>query len=45
MVLPERWWEQLQYAMTAAFFNVFSMPQRAKYRKASATPGPGGQRL
>jgi long-chain acyl-CoA synthetase len=30
----KRWWEQLQYAMTAAFFNVFSMPQRAKYRES-----------
>jgi len=30
----KRWWEQLQYALTAAFFNVFSMPQRAKYRES-----------
>jgi long-chain acyl-CoA synthetase len=30
----KRWSEQLQYAMTAAFFNVFSMPQRAKYRES-----------
>ncbi|HZS28528.1 MAG TPA: AMP-binding protein [Candidatus Angelobacter sp.] len=30
----KRWWEQLQYAMIAMFFNVFSMPQRAKYREA-----------
>jgi long-chain acyl-CoA synthetase len=30
----KRWWEQLQYVLTAAFFNVFSMPQRAKYREA-----------
>ncbi|HET9280704.1 MAG TPA: AMP-binding protein [Candidatus Angelobacter sp.] len=30
----KRWWEQLQYALIAAFFNVFSMPQRAKYREA-----------
>lgn len=29
-----RWWEQLQYVLIAAFFNVFSMPQRAKYREA-----------
>jgi long-chain acyl-CoA synthetase len=30
----KRWWEQLQYALTAAFFNVFSLPQRAKYRES-----------
>ncbi len=30
----KRWSEQLRYAMTAAFFNVFSMPQRAKYRES-----------
>ena len=30
----KRWWEQLQYALIAMFFNVFSMPQRAKYREA-----------
>src|ERR1051325_4474043 len=30
----KRWWEQLQYVLIAAFFNVFSMPQRAKYREA-----------
>jgi long-chain acyl-CoA synthetase len=30
----KRWWEQLQYALTAALFNVFSMPQRAKYRES-----------
>jgi long-chain acyl-CoA synthetase len=30
----KRWWEQLQYGLIAAFFNVFSMPQRAKYREA-----------
>src|ERR1051326_6257901 len=30
----KRWWEQLQYVLIATFFNVFSMPQRAKYREA-----------
>jgi long-chain acyl-CoA synthetase len=30
----KRWWEQLQYALTAALFNVFSLPQRAKYRES-----------
>jgi len=30
----KRWWEQLQYVLIAAFFNVFAMPQRAKYREA-----------
>jgi long-chain acyl-CoA synthetase len=30
----KRWWEQLQYALTAAFFNVFSLPQRSKYRES-----------
>jgi long-chain acyl-CoA synthetase len=30
----KRWWEQLQYVLIAAFFNIFSMPQRAKYREA-----------
>jgi long-chain acyl-CoA synthetase len=30
----KRWWEQLQYALTAALFNVFSMPQRARYRES-----------
>ncbi|HZI55386.1 MAG TPA: AMP-binding protein, partial [Verrucomicrobiae bacterium] len=30
----KRWYEQLQYMLIAAFFNVFSMPQRAKYREA-----------
>ena len=30
----KRWWEQLQYLLTAAFFNVFSLPQRAKYRES-----------
>src|SRR5689334_2651360 len=32
--LLKRWWEQLQYALTAAFFNVFSLPQRSKYRES-----------
>lgn len=30
----KRWWEQLQYALIAALFNVFSLPQRAKYRES-----------
>jgi long-chain acyl-CoA synthetase len=30
----KRWWEQLRYALIAAFFNVFSLPQRAKYRES-----------
>jgi len=29
-----RWFEQLQYALTTAFFNVFSLPQRAGYRES-----------
>jgi long-chain acyl-CoA synthetase len=30
----KRWWEQLQYGLIAALFNVFSLPQRAKYRES-----------
>lgn len=30
----KRWWEQLQYALIAGLFNVFSLPQRAKYRES-----------
>jgi long-chain acyl-CoA synthetase len=30
----KRWWEQMQYALIAALFNVFSLPQRAKYRES-----------
>jgi len=30
----KRWWEQLRYALIAMFFNVFSLPQRAKYRES-----------
>jgi long-chain acyl-CoA synthetase len=30
----KRWWEQLQYVLIAALFNVFSLPQRAKYRES-----------
>jgi long-chain acyl-CoA synthetase len=30
----KRWWEQLRYGLIAAFFNVFSLPQRAKYRES-----------
>src|SRR6476661_1091072 len=32
--LVKRWWEQLRYALIALFFNVFSLPQRAKYRES-----------
>src|SRR5579864_2678296 len=30
----KRWWEQLRYALIALFFNIFSLPQRAKYRES-----------
>ncbi|MGB8131916.1 MAG: AMP-binding protein [Candidatus Angelobacter sp.] len=30
----KRWWEQMRYALIAMFFNVFSLPQRAKYRES-----------
>ncbi len=30
----KRWWEQLRYALIAMFFNVFSLPQRGKYRES-----------
>jgi len=30
----KRWWEQLQYVLIAALFNVFSLPQRAKYQES-----------
>jgi long-chain acyl-CoA synthetase len=30
----KRWWEQVRYASIAMFFNVFSLPQRAKYRES-----------
>ncbi len=30
----KRWWEQVRYALIALFFNVFSLPQRAKYRES-----------
>jgi long-chain acyl-CoA synthetase len=29
-----RWREQLRYALLATFFNVFSLPQRARYRES-----------
>lgn len=32
--LLKRWWEQFRYALIALFFNVFSLPQRAKYRES-----------
>jgi long-chain acyl-CoA synthetase len=30
----KRWREQVRYALIAMFFNVFSLPQRAKYRES-----------
>jgi long-chain acyl-CoA synthetase len=30
----KRWWEQVRYALIATFFNVFSLPQRSKYRES-----------
>lgn len=30
----QRWREQLRYALVVTFFNVFSLPQRAKYRES-----------
>ncbi len=30
----KRWWEQVRYVLIAMFFNVFSLPQRAKYRES-----------
>jgi long-chain acyl-CoA synthetase len=30
----KRWWEQLLYVLIAMFFNVFSLPQRTKYRES-----------
>ena len=29
-----RWWEQLNYVLITAFFDVFSLPQRARYRES-----------
>jgi long-chain acyl-CoA synthetase len=34
MLFLQRWREQLRYALIAAFFNVFSLPQRARYRES-----------
>jgi long-chain acyl-CoA synthetase len=34
MFLLRRWREQVRYALIATFFNVFSLPQRAKYRES-----------
>lgn len=34
MFFLSRWREQLRYALIATFFNVFSLPQRAKYRQS-----------
>jgi len=30
----KRWREQMRYALIVSFFNVFSLPQRAKYRES-----------
>jgi long-chain acyl-CoA synthetase len=32
--LPRRLWEQMQYVLVSALFNVFSLPQRARYRES-----------
>src|SRR6185312_8870026 len=32
--IVKRWREQLRYALIVTFFNVFSLPQRAKYRES-----------
>ena len=34
MFFLRRWREQLRYTLVATFFNVFSLPQRAKYRES-----------
>jgi long-chain acyl-CoA synthetase len=34
MFFLRRWPEQLRYALITTFFNVFSLPQRAKYRES-----------
>jgi long-chain acyl-CoA synthetase len=34
MFFLQRWREQLRYALIATFFNVFSLPQRARYRES-----------
>jgi long-chain acyl-CoA synthetase len=34
MFVLRRWREQLRYMLIATFFNVFSLPQRAKYRES-----------
>lgn len=34
MSVVKRWREQLRYALIVTFFNVFSLPQRAKYRES-----------
>jgi len=34
MFFLRRWREQVRYALIATFFNVFSLPQRAKYRES-----------
>jgi long-chain acyl-CoA synthetase len=31
---PRRWYEQLQYLLVTAVFNVFSLPQKAGYRES-----------
>jgi long-chain acyl-CoA synthetase len=34
MFFLQRWREQVRYALIATFFNVFSLPQRARYRES-----------
>jgi long-chain acyl-CoA synthetase len=34
MFFLRRWREQVRYALVVTFFNVFSLPQRAKYRES-----------
>jgi long-chain acyl-CoA synthetase len=34
MFFLHRWWEQMQYVLITALFNVFSLPQRARYRES-----------
>jgi long-chain acyl-CoA synthetase len=34
MFFLRRWWEQMQYVLITALFNVFSLPQRARYRES-----------
>ena len=34
-----RWWEQLQYLLVTALFNVFPLPQRSGFRQSFAFAG------